>query len=539
MPLLAPTYPDGSRTVSNSSSAAAHPLNVKPLGNALLADPAEMKRARLAGLGHWARLPDELIMTLMSYLPQDDVVLLSQCLRILYAFGYDEEMWKKLYLSSLGSAEPERWLGSWRLTARGLQKQYSADLQLKPAELCSDALYRPFQCSQVDYPELFHKVIREEERYHKDALKGCLGTLPPGRIARLDEKAVSLDRFNDELHDTPFILTNLDNQRWPRWDAASLLLRFADARFRQEAVQWRLAAYLAYMADNMDESPLYLFDCKSEAIQTLRQEYKPPAIFDDDYFKVFTLPDGKTCRPDHAWLIVGPQRSGLTFHKDPNYTLAWNTALSGRKLWVMLPPLVLPPGVGTDGDESEVTLPVGIAEWVLSGFYNDTLHIPEALVAVTFPGECMYVPLGWWHLVINIDDLVALTQNFVPALKLANALHFMKKKSNQLSGFRANPVRAVIDEVVKTHPDEALSKFVLELDSLNVDGDEDCAELACELHMPVFELFCKLMEMAGNKAQLDDGLEKLEAQAKPSKPKWTNVISNEGSGGFSFGFDIE
>ena len=65
---------------------------------------------------------------------------------------------------------------------------------------------------------------------------------------------------------------------------------------------------------------------------------------------------------------MGSARSGSTFHKDPNSTSAWNAAIQGRKLWVMLPPHITPPGVGTDEEESEVTSPVSVAEWVISGF---------------------------------------------------------------------------------------------------------------------------------------------------------------------------
>ena len=77
-------------------------------------------------------------------------------------------------------------------------------------------------------------------------------------------------------------------------------------------------------------------------MKVLKQEYKVPEIFQDDLFTVFNSKQFN-CRPDHAWIIMGSARSGSTFHKDPNSTSAWNAAIQGRKLWVMLPPHITPP----------------------------------------------------------------------------------------------------------------------------------------------------------------------------------------------------
>lgn len=208
-----------------------------------------------------------------------------------------------------------------------------------------------------------------------------------------------------------------------------------------------------------DESPFYQFDASFADDPHASLEWRVPKFFqqisttsDDassqhdvsavrsDLFSLLGL-----LRPDHRWIIAGPARSGSGWHKDPNGTSAWNAVLTGRKAWMMLPPHITPPGVYVSEDEAEVTAPLSIAEWLLE-FAQETrrLYGPEAarkedrllLEGVCEEGEVLYVPSGWWHLVINLEESVALTQNFVSPAELGVVLDFMKNKSDQLSGFK-------------------------------------------------------------------------------------------------------
>lgn len=194
------------------------------------------------------------------------------------------------------------------------------------------------------------------------------------------------------------------------------------------------------MNNNKDESPLYLFDRKfaeKMGIKVGQQEgaaYWRPECFGPDLFEV--LGDE---RPAHRWLIIGPERSGSTFHKDPNATSAWNAVIQGSKYWIMFPPTAQVPGVYVSHDNSEVTSPLSIAEWLLT-FHEEARRAPGCIEGICETGEILHVPSGWWHLVVNLENGIALTQNFVPQSPslnlLSEVLSFLRDKADQVSGFK-------------------------------------------------------------------------------------------------------
>ena len=98
-----------------------------------------------------------------------------------------------------------------------------------------------------------------------------------------------------------------------------MLKTYGSLHFTAEAVDWPLMSYVDYMNDNEDESPLYLFD--SSFVENMGLDlghnghYWVPESFGKDLFSILG-----NQRPDSRWLIIGPERSGSTFHKDPNAT---------------------------------------------------------------------------------------------------------------------------------------------------------------------------------------------------------------------------
>lgn len=590
---------------TNFSPVIRHPLNVRPSGNSILITSSEVVE-RLEdqwnkNLGKLSVFNDEILLNIISYIRKpEDLHNFSKASRVLYAFTYLDDLWKSIYLESYTIKKllqhhdipTINWKGSWRKTVLNLKcealPQCSDDL------ICSDLLFRPFQCSQINFKQIFKKIVQNETiNYNAGQNLSLLDAYKP--IRRIPNHMFVSSKTDknygvtlEELVDTPFIITNKaeeDSLHWPEWTVATLLDRFSNIVFTQECVSWSLASYSRYLTNNHDESPLYLFDCNSAAIQELCKEYTVPTIFQDDLFKIFNERALKltqhadeiieselvNCRPNFRWLIVGSERTGSTFHKDPNSTSAWNVVLSGCKLWVMLPPDITPPGVQTNQSESEVTSPVSLAEYILSGFFNDILNVyrEQAFIGVTFPGECCFVPNGWWHLVINLEDTVAITQNFTPLCTLEKVLTFFKEKPEQISGLNFKKINhsfKILLRRMENSDSEDLGflkrkqKIQLYVSqnseiekknkrNLELGIDDDIDTEALDVYVPILEMFEQLLIENGYNDILQTVLNKIESKNKanrkensadPEKQSWSALVNRESKAEtFSFGFDFD
>ncbi|BAE56381.1 phosphatidylserine-specific receptor PtdSerR [Aspergillus flavus] len=412
-----------------------HPLGVKPSGNALLAQ--ENLRA---AIGTFNLLPDELILILLEFLDGRSLLRIGQTCKAFYAFTRAEDFWKSLFIGS--PPVSFTWQGTWRSTYLNIPPSKAAILDC--STLYSDALHRPFYCAHISLGPYVTNIPSRNQ------------------IARLPN--LSPEDFHEKWSDTPFILTE-PVKEWPayqNWTVESLLSKYADTVFRAEAVDWPFKTYVEYMKNNSDESPLYLFDRAfvtkmdfkvGQPDQEPDATYWPPPCFGEDFFSVLG-----NDRPDRQWLIIGPERSGSTFHKDPNATSAWNAVVRGSKYWIMFPSsskLPPPPGVYVSEDQSEVTSPLSIAEWLL-GFHAEARRTPGCIEGICQEGEILHVPSGWWHLVVNIEPAIAITQNFIPRAHLSAALDFLSNKADQISGFRKdvhNPYEQFVNKMREAHPD--------------------------------------------------------------------------------------
>jgi len=160
------------------------------------------------------------------------------------------------------------------------------------------------------------------------------------------------------------------------------------------------------------------------AIPELAKDYKIPAYFQQDFFSTMTREE----RPHWQWLVVGPARSGSSFHQDPHLTSAWNALISGEKRWFLYPPHYLPDGVVHDGyDDYDAP---DVMKWMLE-HYPKCRYRPMEITQK--PGEIIFVPSGWWHQVLNVTDTVAVTQNVCNASNLKLVWHDLRSCNTTLA----------------------------------------------------------------------------------------------------------
>jgi hypothetical protein len=487
--------------MASSYSSLQNPYGLKPLGN-MFCEPADVISKRSKSIGSLGRIPEDILLSILGFLTVCDVCTLSLVSKVLYVYCHHSELWRDATLN--------RWPGDfyyrtcWKdtyvlklLSERGDTGSFVPHRPLRVSYMFSDLLHRFWACRSYDVRSTCKGFYTRDTVQRRQAaqlsVRQFVEEFERPNVPLLIEggckawRALSWD-FVSRGGAIGGADKKPPRQRKtaPQWfkttSTTGTNLRAADILFTFDQ-------YLSYAAQAFEEAPLYLFDSNFVDHHRAQEEEKGeddhPCIGAKDfevpkYFRRGTaeeeqlregggapggIPhytdlfhvlqeeaaDGRVLRrrPDYRWLIAGPAFSGSFFHKDPNMTHAWNAVVKGRKKWVYYPPSEQPPGVFATEDGAEVAVPVSLGEWLLS-FWGEHLTQRDAagaLECVAEAGDVVFVPHGWWHMVVNLDELsVAVTQNYLADSNLPDALRFFRETPDQISGLGLRRLEAVHSE---------------------------------------------------------------------------------------------
>lgn len=139
--------------------------------------------------------------------------------------------------------------------------------------------------------------------------------------------------------------------------------------------------------------------------------YETPVYFKSDWLNEF-WDKRSDVSDDYRFVYMGPKGSWTPFHADVFRSYSWSANICGCKKWLIYPP----------GQEKYLNDRLGnLAYDITSDDMSDRCQFPEfdsavkPLTVVQREGEVIFVPSGWHHQVINLEDTISINHNWTNA----------------------------------------------------------------------------------------------------------------------------
>jgi histone arginine demethylase JMJD6 len=166
-------------------------------------------------------------------------------------------------------------------------------------------------------------------------------------------------------------------------------------------IKFNISKYIDYIGDKNNKSLYYASDLNIEKFsKDLFNDYDMNFLDDLDILRNYIAYN------ELRWIFLGKKGTFTGLHLDVYGTAAWLGLISGKKRFYFY--------------NREDTEKIKIFSELVSGInilnldedFSAFFSMLNPLVVDVHPGEIIFTPTGYYHYVVNLEDSIALTENF-------------------------------------------------------------------------------------------------------------------------------
>uniref|UniRef100_A0A182WHB9 Jumonji domain-containing protein 4 n=1 Tax=Anopheles minimus TaxID=112268 RepID=A0A182WHB9_9DIPT len=188
-----------------------------------------------------------------------------------------------------------------------------------------------------------------------------------------------------------------------------------------EKIELTLFDFLQNWESDVPEIQRNRYYLKDWHLRSKRPEYsfyRTPTLFASDWLNEYLVENGSD---DYRFVYMGPKGTWTAFHADVFGSYSWSVNIFGKKQWYLLPP----------GEELKLldnlrNLPFSVTDQTLQDagvlFFS----------VLQLPGEAIFVPSGWYHQVLNVEDAISVNHNWFNGCNVVKIWNNLREALNDV-----------------------------------------------------------------------------------------------------------
>lgn len=197
----------------------------------------------------------------------------------------------------------------------------------------------------------------------------------------------------------------------------------------------KMRDYLAYWTEfakdpySKSMPLLYLKDWHCPRLFPNAPMYTVPEFFASDWLNEYYManPD---LNDDYRFVYMGPQGTWTPLHADVFGSYSWSANLVGKKRWLLFPPTQEDFLRDIHGQLIYDATSEELNDYTKYKAYDR--RVIKFIDIIQKEGEIIFVPSGWHHQVINIEDAISLNHNWINGCNIMDVWHGLKKELNSV-----------------------------------------------------------------------------------------------------------